>query len=184
VTVGAVVGVLVAVLLVTNYYFIHQSAWEWLKLLIVPAVLAGGGLWFNTQQREREQKIANDRAQDEALQAYLDQISQLLTDKERPLRRAQPGDNLSAVARARTLTALTRLDAGRKRSVVQFLQEANLIAADRVVLTLHGGDLSGATLTAEQVAGAKSLKGATMPNDQKYEDWLKSSGENGENSGP
>jgi len=56
VTVGAVVGVLVAVLLVTNYYFIHQSAWEWLKLLIVPAVLAGGGLWFNTQQRERASK--------------------------------------------------------------------------------------------------------------------------------
>ena len=69
------------------------------------------------------------------------------------------------------------------------MQEANLIAADRVVLTLHGADLSGATLswatlTAEQVAGAKSLKGATMPNDQKYEDWLKSSRENGENSGP
>ena len=25
--------------------------WDWIKLLIVPAVIAGGGLWFNAQQR-------------------------------------------------------------------------------------------------------------------------------------
>ncbi len=33
---------------------------------------------------------------------------------------------------------------------------------------------------------AKSLEGATMPNGQKYEDWLKSKGrgEDGENTGP
>ena len=61
-------------------------------------------------QRQRELEVALQRSQDDALQAFLDQISQLLTDKERPLRRARPGDNLSAVARARTLTALTRLD--------------------------------------------------------------------------
>jgi hypothetical protein len=30
------------------------TLWEWVKLLIVPAVIAAGGLWFNTQQRERE----------------------------------------------------------------------------------------------------------------------------------
>lgn len=46
--------------------------------------LASGGLWFNVQQRQREQKLANERAQGEALQAYLDRMSQLLADKERP----------------------------------------------------------------------------------------------------
>ena len=60
-------------------------------------------------------------AQDEALQEYLEQMSQMLTDKERPLRRAQPGDDLSTVARARTLTVLTRLDDDRKGTVVRFL---------------------------------------------------------------
>jgi hypothetical protein len=30
----------------------------------------------------------------------------------------------------------------------------------------------------------KSLEGATMPNGQKYEDWLKSRGEDGKNSAP
>ena len=85
------------------------TLWEWLKLLIVPAVIAGGGVWFNRQQRQRELEIAEERAQDEALQAYLDQMSQMPTDKERPLRRARPGDNLSTVARARTLTVLEQI---------------------------------------------------------------------------
>jgi hypothetical protein len=41
-------------------------------------------------------------------------------------------------------------------------------------------------VTEEQLEAAKSLKGATMPNGQEYEDWLKSKGrgEDGKNSGP
>jgi hypothetical protein len=54
------------------------TLWDWIKLLVIPVVIAGGGLWFNAQQREGEQRIANERAQDEALQAYLDQMSDLL----------------------------------------------------------------------------------------------------------
>src|SRR5215213_2255966 len=96
------------------------TLWDWIKLLIIPAVIAGGGLWFNTQQREREQRIANNRAQDDSLQANLDGMSQLMTDKERPLHRAQQGDYLSMVARARTVTVLRRLDGSRKGSVVLF----------------------------------------------------------------
>jgi hypothetical protein len=40
-------------------------------------------------------------------------------------------------------------------------------------------------ITAERlVQKAMSLEGATMPDGQKYEDWLKSRGEEGKNSGP
>jgi predicted membrane-bound spermidine synthase len=131
--IGIVLGLLVAI-----GYSYGVTLWDWIKLLIVPAVIAGGGLWFNRQQREREleiareqrereQRIANERAQDEALQGYLDGMSQLLTDKERPLHKAQTSDSLSTVARARTLTVLGRLDGGRKRSVLQFLFESGLI---------------------------------------------------------
>ena len=119
------------------------TLWEWVKLLIVPAVIAGGGIWFNRQQRLRELEIAEQRAQDEALQAYLDQMSQMLTDKEQPLHRAHPSDNLSVVARARTLSALPRLDGVRKLSILQFLYESRLIAKDRIVLDLKGADLIG-----------------------------------------
>jgi uncharacterized protein YjbI with pentapeptide repeats len=39
---------------------------------------------------------------------------------------------------------------------------------------LSGANLTNATVTQEQLDEAKSLNGATMPNGQKYEDWLKS----------
>jgi hypothetical protein len=91
---------------------------DYLELLIVPAALALGVYWLNKAQREREMEIVEHRSQDEALQAYLDQMTHLITDKERPVREAQPGDNLSSVARARTLTVLPGLDSSRKASVV------------------------------------------------------------------
>ena len=237
---GAAVALLTIAILIGYRYDI--TLWDWIKLLIVPAVIAGGGLWFNAQQREREQRIASERAQDEALQGYLDGMSQLLTDKERPVHSAQPGDSLSTVARARTLTVLGRLDSGRKRSVLQFLFESGMIYKEQTLLdegglierrhnlvsleqadlrgadllgtvlsgtylsgaylsrtnlsgvfleeadlsganlskaNLREADLSGANLreakgvTNEQLSAAISLEGATMPNGQKYEDWLK-----------
>ena len=46
-TVAAFVPV-AAVVFVINGFFVHRPLWDWLELLIVPVVLAGGGLWFNT----------------------------------------------------------------------------------------------------------------------------------------
>jgi len=71
-------------------------------------------------------------------------------------------------------------------------QEANLQGANlwKAILTradLSNANLKGAKVTDEQLIQAKSLEGATMPNGQKYEEWLKDKegrGEDGENSGP
>jgi hypothetical protein len=135
------------------------TLWDWLKLLVVPVVIAGVGIWLNRQQRERELEIAERRTQDEALQAYLDVMSQLLTDEKRPLRRAQIGDSLSSVARARTVTVLPRLDGERKARVVQFLYESGLIAKGRPILDLLRAVLRGADLQAAGLRGA-DLQGA------------------------
>jgi hypothetical protein len=124
---GGIVAALTLIVSILVGYRYEISLWNWMKVLIVPAVIAWGGLCFNSQQREREQQIAKDRGQDEALQAYLDQMSQVVTDKHQPLHEASPGDSLSTVARARTLTVLDRLDPGRSRSVLQFLYEAGLV---------------------------------------------------------
>jgi Pentapeptide repeats (8 copies) len=274
-----------------------------LEVLVVPLTVAAAVPFFTWRQRRREEFIGKQRAQDEALQAYLGQMSQLLLDKDRPLlqsgtdsevqeedrqRRSklsglfrvaeygrgllckpggEPGmdseestSEASTLAKARTLTVLTRLDGERKRSVVDFLFEARLICksckglgewplkeadlrgahlgeahlvktnlsyarlseadlkrADLRGADLHGAklseavlsgarlgppregedaepnptpaDLSGADLrgadlrgadlssaigvTAQQLDMCKSRAGATMPNGQKYEDWLK-----------
>jgi hypothetical protein len=141
------------------------TLWDWLKLLVIPVVIAGGGLWFNAQQRERELGIAEQRAQHEALQAFLDQIGQLLLEKN--LRGSVDGDieearnnkeEAGSLARGRTLAVLQALgwDPKRKRILVQFLYEAKLIIKGEggPVISLIGADLSGADLREIYLGGA------------------------------
>jgi hypothetical protein len=87
-----------------------QTLWDWMSLLIVPAVLAIGGYLFSMAQTRATQEAAKPRTQDDALQAYLDHMSDMLIpNKDRPsLHKAGLGDSLSEVARARTLTVLHR----------------------------------------------------------------------------
>jgi len=87
--------------------FPGKTIWNWLDLLIVPAAVAVGVLLLDQRQRKRDQQAESDRrrreqvmedlqrervlavederAQDTAMQAYLDRMSQLLLDKDRPL---------------------------------------------------------------------------------------------------
>jgi len=92
-----------------------RTLWDWLQLLIIPAVLAGG-LWFNQQQRTQELQTADKRVQDDALQAYLDHMSDMLTPKkDQPsLADERPPKSLRSVARARTITVLALKSPGSK----------------------------------------------------------------------
>jgi hypothetical protein len=162
------------------------------------------------------------RAGEAALQNYFEQVGKFLIEK--PLRRASPGDNLSTVVRAQTLSVLEGLDPDRKRILLLFLYESGLIHKDKPVVSLAAADLGGARLlgadlraarlgrahpgkaflrwadlfranlkeadlrgaylrgaklwqargsTEEQLMEAGSLEGATMPDGQKYENWIK-----------
>jgi hypothetical protein len=120
-----------------------ELIWRWLELLIIPVVLAVGAFWFNQkaregerQQRENELKIANQQRQneleladqhrrEEALQRYLDRMSELILDKD--LRESKRDAAVRAAARARTLTVLRSLDGNRKGQVARFLYESGLI---------------------------------------------------------
>jgi uncharacterized protein YjbI with pentapeptide repeats len=137
----------------------RKTLWDWLQLFIVPLALAAIGLWFAAQQEARqqqieakraqnEQHIEEQRAQDAALQAYLDQMSQLMLEGNL---RDSEGSSERTLARARTRTVLGRLNSRRKGSVVQFLYEASLIDKEHPIVSLsdvrlRGADLSGATL--------------------------------------
>jgi hypothetical protein len=195
---------------------------SWLELLVVPLALVVIGFLFSVQQDARQQELENQRAQterelagqraqDEALQAYLDQMSSLLL--ERDLRASEEDSEVRTLARARTLTVLSRLDPSRKTALMEFLVEADLVQCvdgRDPIISLRGADLSdadlffadlknanlrganlrnanlpNANLDHADLRGAKgvtneeleqqaaSLKGATMPDGQKYEDWLK-----------
>jgi uncharacterized protein YjbI with pentapeptide repeats len=239
----------------------------------------------------QERDLDRARHSDEALQAFFEQTGDLLLDKGLLNKKDNPYDTTRVTARARTLAVLPQLDGERKRWLVQFLYEgqlinkdkkslgdgttefeprlvgldgadlrnanlrnltlysaalpgailenadlrgANLIYSDLGGTYLRGADLRGANLrgaslvnadlreadfgvyqyfgfygeetekaadltgadlpnanltrakvTKKQLEQAKALEGATMPNGQKYEDWLKSKGpkENGKSGG-
>jgi len=204
-----------------------RTFWDWLHLLVVPIVLAVGGYLFTRSENRRAQSIADQRAKDAAVQAYFDQMAQLLADNKLPKGEDATYSDVRMLVRARTKDVLWKLDPQRKRNLLQFLHEAGLIVGENnniiglsdadlrhaylknldlkdanlagadmkganmseVDLSgaiLSGADLSGAQgVTDKQLAKVKSLYDATMPNGQKYEDWLKSkgSGDDGENSG-
>jgi hypothetical protein len=193
---------------------------EWLQLLIVPFALVSISFLFTMQQDARqrqiedqraqaERKLAEQRAQDATLQAYLDQMSTLMLNRN--LLESEPSDPTFALAQARTSTVILRLDGAHNRSVTRFLRDSGL--ADDLLLSgidLHGAnlndadlgdadlldvDLSTAQVTQEQLDQAESLKGATMPDGQMlksddnpdgptFEEWLNSMGreEDEENS--
>jgi uncharacterized protein YjbI with pentapeptide repeats len=147
------------------------TPWQWLDLLIIPAVLAIGGYLFTRSENRASRVVAERRAQDEALQAYLDQMSDMmLPNNDQPtLSDEHPPDNLKTVARARTLTVLPRLDGDGKARVVQFLYEACLNSCmvrdeqGEMVVREKVVDLSGANLRDANLFGLV-LTGVALDN--------------------
>jgi uncharacterized protein YjbI with pentapeptide repeats len=283
-----ILGVLLILDVVSSIFGI--KLYNLLQILAVPITVGAAVPWLNWLQKKREQDVEEQRAQDEALQAYLDYLSERILKDD--LRDAVEGTGLRRLTRARTLTVLERLGPKSKGRVMQILAEVELIQRklpegarekgpsykafkNEAVVSLRGADLSGAYLRRANLyavgllnvdlsnadlssakliaaklrnanlsganlsganlsradlsranlsganlsgadlsdaelsdadlsgayelnnAGAKqsitneeleqqagSLAGATMPNGQKYEDWLKSRGEDGDAGSP
>jgi uncharacterized protein YjbI with pentapeptide repeats len=171
-------------------YHAQKTLWDWLQLFIVPAVLAGAAFWLNRSERrneieiseqratddrnlaklraETDRQLAEERLQDETLQAYLDKMTELLLEKG--LRKSDAEDEVRAVARTRTLTVLRRLNGERKGLIVRFLNESELIqgksnqqrptvidlkSANLRMVYLNGANLSGADLSGANLYSGK-----------------------------
>jgi uncharacterized protein YjbI with pentapeptide repeats len=96
------------------------------------------------QRAQAQQDVEEQRAQEVALQSYLEQMANLLMDKGLPA--SEEGDEVRTLARSRTLTTLSRVDAAHKKSIVQFLHESKLIQGDQPVVMLQEADLRKADL--------------------------------------
>jgi uncharacterized protein YjbI with pentapeptide repeats len=160
----------------SRWGFRGMTVRDWLQLLIVPLVLVLISFLFTMQQDARQQQIENQRAeaerelaeqraQDEALQAYLDQLSSLLLEKD--LRKSEEGSEVRTLARARTATVIQRLDADGNRNVIRFLDEAGLTKdVQPSIRLLAGVDLQGAQLRGIDLAGTDlhdaNLRGAEL----------------------
>jgi uncharacterized protein YjbI with pentapeptide repeats len=115
---------------------------------------------LENQRAEAERELAEQRAQDEALQAYLDQMSQLILDKnlievEQSDPVHEPGDPVHTLAQARTSTAILRLDAEHNESVTHFLINSGLAVRSRdSARLLRGSTLSHAKLSGTHLSNA------------------------------
>ncbi len=112
------------------------------------------GFWLAAAQEnlQQQQQAEEQRAQDEALQAYIERMGNLVLDEG--LLTSQEDEEVRTLARARTLTILGRVDGARKRSVVQFLYESQLIQKDKPIVSLSGADLTDADLSGADLRGA------------------------------
>jgi hypothetical protein len=151
--------------------FKGKTLWDWLSLLVVPASLAGLGalLQLKEQRRAKEQaelerEIADQNRQEEALQHYLDRVSNLLIEKNLLAIAVKVGNEKNTpdekelldvsvdIIRTMTLTTLRRSDGDRKTSIVRFLIEAGIIR--QLGVRLEGADLSGTNLWHINLSGA------------------------------
>ncbi len=146
---GSFVFILIETVKAKTTGFETKTLWDWMQLLIIPVILAVGAFFLNRSERKTEREIAKDRQQEQALQSYLDQMTELLLEKD-----LGNTENLEIrlVAKTRTLTVLRGLDGQRKRYVLQFLRDARLIGGifegrqKSPVFDLAGADLSYADL--------------------------------------
>jgi uncharacterized protein YjbI with pentapeptide repeats len=155
-----------------------KTLWDVLGLagvVAVPFVLFKLGVQVQARDRERveeqaklERDIADDRLRDEALQAYIDSMAELLLDRERRKETSPDGgSSLDGLASIRTVTILRRLegDTERQRRVLRFLRDAKLFESsfrsadlsgiDLRYADLRSADLSGTDLSSANLSGAK-----------------------------
>jgi hypothetical protein len=146
---------------------------------LIGALVALGGVFtaqmvsivLDGRRTQEARELEAQRAHEAALQNYFEQVGTLLI--EQPLRRASPGDNLSTIVRAQTLTVLEGLDPDRKRILLQFLYESRLIFKNRPVVylalaKLNGANLRGANLIWANLVGADLLKATLRRADLRY----------------
>jgi type II secretory pathway pseudopilin PulG len=183
----------------------------------ITAAVGLANLRLTRKNLEQQRVLEAERAQEDALQSYFEQMGVLLTDHNLI---STEREDIRQLARSQTVTLLARLNGSRKGALVRFLQAAGLIyagkpvvgltrtdlsvadlsvadlaeadlrgaylgGADLSVAFLGGADLRDADLRDADLSGAEgttneelerqayTLEGATMPNGQKYEDWLK-----------
>jgi uncharacterized protein YjbI with pentapeptide repeats len=150
-----------------------KTIWDWMELLLLPLVLAGGVLLFTVSRRQMERQhseenalvdreIASDQQREEAVQAYFDRMSDLLLKEK--LSRYSP-EEVKTVARIRTLTVLRGLDSKRKGRVILFLKDSGLIDREAII-DLCGADLSGTSAAFASLGrvniGEANLSGADL----------------------
>jgi len=147
-----------------------KNVWDWMGLLGVPLTLALLGYFL----QQLQQASVESSQREEALQNYLDRLSDLLIDKNvialaTKVHRETGEEKLLAAAsdviRARTVSLLRRLgnDGERKGHILTFLIASEVIGKLRLHVKdfdFSGANLEGANLTGASLSGGKFSSGS------------------------
>jgi hypothetical protein len=170
--IGVIVTVILAVGVVLTLLLTHDAKALSDNAPLIAAVIALGGVGtaqmvgiaLEDRRRQEARDLEAQRTREAALQNYFEAVGELLIEK--PLRRSSPGDNLSTVVRAQTLSVLEGLDPDRKRILLLFLYESGLIHKDKPVVSLAVANLSRANLSRANLSRANlsraNLSGANL----------------------
>lgn len=136
--------------------FADRTLWDWLVLLAVPAMVGFSTLFFSAGQS----RIALDRAEEEAVQQYIDRVSALALAGHF----TSGATEAIGVGRAQTLAVLQIIDGPRAGRVLQFLGEIGLVqllVTDIEGLDFEGAELKGLDLSGIEMEGV-NLAGADL----------------------
>ncbi len=137
----------------------YKTLWDWIGLVTLSAVLAAVAFLYARQQNAQQNHIQDQQAKDATLQVFIDGMSTLLLQEN--LRTSAEGDAVRDVARARTLTALLSVGPERKRHVVRYLYESDVISTSNPIIDLTEANLEDADLTNSALSGI-NLSGANL----------------------
>ena len=148
---------------------LKKPLWDWLELgskLIVPLLIFIFGVWF--QKRDKEK--AKDNLAEEAMQAYLKSMADILLDEQRT-NKLFPAKNQSEssddndnpvrdLARALTIAILRRLggDSKRQARIISFLRDTELFEFIFKKASMREINLSKAKLWGANLKEAKLKK--------------------------
>lgn len=143
-----------------------SPALEAVGVLLIPIILLWASIAYENQKEAQE----IERLQQDIVQNYFAQLSEIFLNVEGDLK-DDGNERIRAVATAATVTMLgePNLSRGRKRQVIDFLSEMELLQGDFefygpqnpndvVIISLHGANLRGVFLY------RKSLHGVDLSN--------------------
>jgi uncharacterized protein YjbI with pentapeptide repeats len=144
---------------------------DWIEILVAPLVIGVIATFLTAafsfyqwkaqnaiedRRAKSAQRIEEKRTNDAALQAYLDEMGNLILNRDL---QGNPSKDVLDLARARTTTVIRRLDAEGNRDVTRFLSDSGLKDQDLLYFAdLPGAKLKGAILPGANLGLAKLHK--------------------------
>jgi Pentapeptide repeats (8 copies) len=144
--------------------FGDKKLWDVLQLIIVPVILAGGAYYLQDAAKQREQAASIEKANQDTLVKYLDQMAELL---QKGLLKTKSDSEKFVIAQAKTVIALQSLNSTptKQHLVIQFLAAANLYTLDGKKGILYKAKMSKANLKKADLSSANLFNAVLLEAD-------------------